>query len=269
MMADTFFVFRSLPDPEAQYGLLTNAFMIAYLPAVFTTAIYTSILPAITNSMARGETDEARRKAAQAYRMTLLMAIPAQTGLFVLAAGLYALLFGDTSGGAVMAAIAWAVVPIMLQQTTAGVLQGAGRITLPVRNFLVGALVKVVLTGVWTPRLGIAGAAYATAAGFLVAAALNVVCVERTLGRTLKTRGMILKPLVAALAMAGVIWALRAPLAQFGHASLVTVVLIGMGAVTYGVALLLVGGIRRQELEFIPKLGRPLSALLERTRLLR
>lgn len=269
MMADTFFVFRSLPDPQAQYGLLTNAFMIAYLPAVFTTAIYTSILPAITNSMARGETEEARRKARQAYRMTMLMAIPAQTGLFVLAAGLYAMLFGDKSGAPVMAAISWAVVPIMLQQTTSGVLQGSGRIILPVRNFLIGALVKVVLSGVWTPRLGINGAAYATAAGFLVAALLNVVYVERILGRTLKTRGMVVKPLMAAMAMAGVIWLLRAPLLRFGHASIVTFALIGIGVVTYGLVLVLVGGVRRQEIEFIPKLGRPLAALLERTRLLR
>jgi stage V sporulation protein B len=269
MMADTFFVFRSVPNPDAQYGLLTNAFMIVYLPAVFTTAIYTSILPAITQAMTRGETDQARRKATQAYRMTMLLAIPAQTGLYVLAPAIYALLFRDTAGAVVLAAISWATVPIMLQQTTSGVLQGAGRIVLPVRNFLIGGVIKVALSAYWTPRIGISGAAYATAAGFFVAAVLNVVYVEQILGRTLKTRGMLLKPLVAALAMAGVIWLARSPLSRLGRPGVATLALIGIGGAVYGVVLLLVGGVKRQELEFIPKVGRPLAALLERTRLLR
>lgn len=274
MQADTFFVFRALgqagvsgDDQQAAYGLLTNAFMIAYLPAVFTSAIYTSLLPAVTRAMALGQVDQARRRAVQAYRMTLLVAIPAQVGLYVLATGVYHLLFGDASGGPVMAAISWAVVPIMLQQTTSGVLQGAGKIILPVRNFVIGALVKAALTAWLTVPYGINGAAWATAVGFAVAAVLNVVYVEIILGRTIKTRSMILKPLGAALAMAGAIYLLRGPLGglvKSGH--LATLVLIALGGLVYGVVILLVGGIKVQEIEALPKVGRPLAALLGRRR---
>lgn len=270
MVADTFFVFRNVPDPDAQYGLLTNAFMIVYLPAVFTQAIYTSVLPAMAEAVARGEKALARRRAGQAYRMTFLMAVPSQTGLYVLAAGIYSLLFGDLSGGSVMAAISWAAVPIMLQQTTAGVLQGIGRMVLPVRNFVVGALVKAGLTALWTPSLGIEGAAYATALGFLVAAVLNLIYVERLLGRTLMTRGMILKPLAASLVMAGVIALLRMPLRRLIPVGwLVTLLLIGFGALAYGVALLLVRGVRRQDVEGLPRVGPRLAGWLSQTGLLR
>lgn len=277
MWSDTFFVFRSLAhvgvtgeDAQAQYGLLTNVFMIAYLPAVFTAAIYTSILPAMTEAMTLGHMDQARRRAAQAYRMTMLLAIPAQAGLFVLAGGVYAFLFGDTSGGAVMAAISWAVVPIMLQQTTSGVLQGMGRIVLPVRNFVIGALVKAGLTAWWTVLWGINGAAYATAVGFLLATVLNLVYVEKYLGRILKTRSMIIKPALASLAMMGLIRLLSGVLsARIGHGHIATVVLIGIGGAAYGVVLLLLGGARRSELEMLPKVGRPLAAFLERVHLLR
>jgi stage V sporulation protein B len=272
MQADTFFVFRALAkvglsgeDQQAQYGLLTNAFMIAYLPAVFTSAIYTSLLPAITRSMTLGHLDQARKKAVQAYRMTMLVAIPAQVGLYVLATGVYFFLFSDTSGGAVMAAISWAVVPIMMQQTTSGVLQGAGKIILPVRNFVVGAVVKAVLTALWTVPFGIAGAAWATAIGFGVAALLNLIQVERMLGRTLRTRSMVFKPVAAALAMAGVIWAVRTFL-HVGGGHVGTLVLIALGGGVYAVAILLVGGIKLQEIEALPKVGRPLAALLGRRR---
>jgi len=273
MQADTFFVFRAMEqagvgkdDAQAAYGLLTNAFMITYLPSIFTAAIYTSILPAITHAMTQGRLDVARTRSKQAYRMTLALAAPAQAGLYVLAAGVYALIYGDAAGGSVMAALSWSVVPIMLQQTTSGVLQGAGRIALPVRNFVIGALVKMGLTAWWTLLWGINGAAYATAVGFLVAALLNLVDVERRLGRTLQTRSMIFKPVLASLAMAGAIAGLRQVVPE-GH--LATLGLIAAGGVVYGIAMLLVGGLRRQELEMIPKVGHTLAGLLARTRLLR
>lgn len=277
LLADTFFVFRALTQiqvvgdaAKAQYGMLTNVFMIVNLPAVFTMAIYTAILPAITQAIALKQVDEARRRATQAYRVTMLLALPAQVGLYVLATGLYALIFGSTAGGAVLAAISWATVPIMLQQTTSGILQGLGQIGLPVRNFLLGAGVKVVLTAWWTVLWGIEGAAYATAAGFLLATLLNLVQVERLLGRTFRTRSMLYKPLAGALVMAAAIagarWWLQGWL---GEGALTTLLLISLGAGVYSVALLLLGAVRRAELEALPRVGRPLAGILARARLLR
>jgi stage V sporulation protein B len=275
MQTDTFFVFRALAnqglsaaDQQAQYGMLTNAFMIAYLPAVFTAAIYTSLLPAVTRAMTLGQTHEARRQAGKAYRMTLAVAIPAQVGLFVLSTGIYAFLFGDTSGGSVMAAISWAVVPIMLQQTTSGVQQGAGRILQPVTNFLIGFVVKAVLTAWWTVPYGINGAAWATAVGFGVAALLNLVNVERLLGRTLKTRNMIFKPAGAALLMAAAIWLLSKPvdIVVRHHGHLQTIVLICLGGLVYGLSLIAVGGIKPEELAALPGVGGIMSALRGRRR---
>lgn len=277
MLADTFFVFRSMEavgvvgnDAQAQYGLLTNVFMIVNLPAVFTTAIYTSILPSITEAMTLGHEDAARSRASQAYKVTTLIALPAQAGLFALATGLYAIIYGNADGGAAMAAMSWSCAAIMLQQTTSGVLQGIGKIGLPVRNFVLGAVVKVALTAWWTPIWGINGAAYATAVGFAAAAALNLYHAERLLGRTLEPVGMVLKPLAAALAMAGTLLVLQGPfLRAFPHPHLVTLILVMVGAAVYGIALLLVRGVQRREIEYLPRFGRPLANLLVRTGLLR
>lgn len=273
MQADVFFVYRALAQLEitgdaahAQYGLLTNAFMLVSLPAVFTTAIYTSIVPAVSAALAQGYLDQARRRAQQAYRLTFLMAVPAQAGLWVLATGVYSLIFQDTSGGAVMAAFSWSAVGIMVQQATSGILQGMGKIGLPVRNFLLGALVKVGLTAMWTVTYGINGAAWATAIGFGVAAVLNLVDVEQHLGRTIKTRAMLFKPVAAAAAMVGTIMLIQRYLPT---GNLVTLLLIGIGAGVYGLAILLLGGVTRRDVEAVPGLGRPLAAILGRVRLLR
>ncbi len=277
MLADMFYVFRNLAavgmrgdDVQAQFGLLTNAFMIVNLPAVFTAAIYTSILPSITEAMTLGRVEVARARAGQAYRMTAALAIPSQMGLYVLASGLYAIIYGDTAGGSVMGAMSWSTIAIMVQQTTSGILQGMGRIGLPVRNFVFGAMVKALLTAYWTRLWGINGAAYATAVGFSLAALLNLYWVERLLGRTVDFLRMLIKPAAAALIMEVAILALRWPLsAVFPHPNWLTLALIGVGAVVYGVALLLLGGIDRAELEHVPRIGRPLAALLARARLLR
>jgi len=273
MQADTIFVFRALTaagvaptDAQAEYGLLTNVFMIVNLPAIFTAAIYTAILPAIASSAVLGKMDQVRAKARQAYRLTFLLAVPAQAGLWAVATGVYALIYGDTAGGAVMAAISWATVPIMVQQTTSGVLQGMGKIGLPVRNFVLGLLVKVMLTALWTPRYGINGAAWATAVGFGVAALLNMVNVEMQLGRVFRTRSMLYKPAAAAAVMGGVLVLLQRHLPE---RHLVTLALIALGAAVYGVVLLLLRGISRRDLEMVPKVGRPAAAILARAGLLR
>lgn len=273
MLADTFFVFRALgaqglPKDEIQaaYGYLTNVFMIVNLPGVFTQALYTSILPAITTAITLREFGVAKERAAQAYRMTFLLALPAQAGLWALAAGIYSLIYGDLVGAHLLQTIAWATVPIMLQQTTSGILQGMGQIGLPVRNFMIGALLKVILTAVLTRYYGVEGAAWATVVGFAVAAILNLYHVDRHLGRTFRLGSMLLRPGLAAVLMAATILGLKVWLPQ---RALFTLLLVAVGGLVYGLSLLVTGGLRRKDLEALPKVGRPLAGLLERTRLLR
>jgi stage V sporulation protein B len=273
MLADTFFVFRGLgaqglptDQVQAQYGYLTNVFMIVNLPGVFTQAIYTSILPAITTAITLRELGVAKERAGQAYRMTFLLALPAQAGLWALAGGVYSLLYGDFAGAALLRTISWATVPIMLQQTTSGILQGMGQIGLPVRNFVLGALLKIGLTALWTRTYGVEGAAWATVLGFSLAAILNLYYVERQLGRTLRLGPMLFKPGLAAVLMGTVLVFLQEVLP---FRTLVTIALILVGGALYGLFLLLTGGLRRRDLEALPKVGRPMAALLGRSRLLR
>jgi len=273
MAADAVFVFRALSahgvvgaDAQEQYGLLTNAFMIANLPAIVSTAVYTAILPAVTAAVAAGKPREALRRTRQAYRLTFLLGVPAQAGLWALATGIYRLIYGAPSGGPATAAMAWATLPIMLQQTTAGVLQGVGCIGLTVGNFALGLAVKVVLTALWTGPYGIAGAAWATAVGFAVTAFLNLVGVERHLGHAFLTRTMLWRPLFCALLMVGSLrW--LGPRVPEGNLGLLAE--IAAGAAVYGAALLVTGGVRRRDVAALPRIGPRLAVVLGRTGLLR
>lgn len=254
---------------DAYLGQLANAFSIIWLPSMLTHALYISLVPGITESLARGNGAQARNRSATAFRMTLLFGLPATVGLWLVPDAVYKLLFpGD--GGPVLQVLSLATLPMMLQQTTSGILQGAGDIASPIRNFVVGAIAKVVLTWWWTASaLGARGAAYATAIAFTVAAGLNLWTLARRWGMLVTWRD--LRSITGATALMGlVVWLVEARFESLvGSVRIGGLLTMALAAVVFAVSLLALGGVRRQDIELVPKMGERLSALLRRLHLLR
>lgn len=257
-------------EADAYLGQIQNAFSIIWLPAMLSYALYVSLVPAITESLERGNQEQARYRSVTAYRLTLLVGLPAAAGLAVLGEEIYRLIF-NSPGGWVLPAMSSGALFMMLQQTSSGILQGAGDIASPTRNLLAGLLLKFGLT-YWltaTP-LGARGAAFATAAAFALTAALNLLTSRRRMGPLMDWKGMWLKPGAATLVMAAAAWWSLPWLTRLtGSADLATVVDIGLSGVAYGGVLLLLGGLKGDDLEMLPRVGRPLAARLRRLGLLR
>ncbi|MDB4894945.1 MAG: spoVB, partial [Firmicutes bacterium] len=114
---------------------LVNAGQLRDLPTILTTALYVSLVPAVTESYATGRLDQARYRATTAFRLTYLFGIPATVGLLVGARDAYSVLFTGP-GFAVMAPLAWSTIFLMTQQTSSGVLQGMGFVWTSVQNLL-------------------------------------------------------------------------------------------------------------------------------------
>lgn len=241
------------------YGQLTGmALTLVNLPTVLTAALQASLVPSVSESHAMGDLKAIRARAQAAIRITLMMALPAVAGLYLLATPIAELLFAVPEAGIPIAAMSGGLLFLALQQTTTGVLQGMGRTDLPVRNLLLGALVKLlaswVLTGV--PALGIRGAALGTALGFLVAATLNVTGVRALTGTSIPWLDGVLRPAAATAAMAvAAVGGHRYLLTLLGGNAVATVLAIGLGMATYGLALLFLGALRERDLELIPGAG--------------
>jgi len=279
MWTDSVLVIRRLEAAGVSYnvangdfGRLSNAFTIVNLPAIITLALYVSLVPAIAEALTLGNHELARSRSITAFRVTLLFAIPAALGLYILADPIYSLLFPSTQGGVVLAAMAAGTLFLMVQQTSSGVLQGAGRLALPVRNLLIALVFKVVLTYWLTgiPGLAVVGAAYATVFTFAVAAALNVMDVRREVGSILDWSSMIWKPGAAALAMTGVVFLGQAGLVALFHSPrFAALVMMVVGAGVYGTVLLLTGGLTERDFAMLPRVGQRAANLLKHWRLLR
>jgi len=252
-------------------GWLGNAGTLRDLPTVLTTALYISLVPAITESLALGRIDQARSRIATAFRITFLIGIPATVGLLVGARDAYGVAFTG-EGWIVMGPLALSTILVMVQQTAAGPLQGVGRIWLSVRNLVAGLVVKIVLTYWWTgvPGLEARGAAYATVAGFGLAAALNLWGLWRYLGFRVNVRGDVAKPLLASLPMAVVLW-LLSPLVRYvvPWNRIAGLIVVAMGGVAYLVAILALGGVTMADIGLIPGFSQRTANRLRRYRLLR
>ncbi|HYG58875.1 MAG TPA: polysaccharide biosynthesis protein [Symbiobacteriaceae bacterium] len=256
---------------EAGKAWLANAGTLRDLPTILTTALYISLVPAIAESYATGQLEQARYRTATAFRITFLIGFPATAGLFAAAQDLYGVLYKGP-GWVVMAPLALSTIVMMMQQTASGALQGIGRIWLSVRNLTIGVVVKTVLTYWWAgiPALQAQGAAHAWTAGFLVAAGLQLLALKQHLGFRIDWKGDALRPALASVLMGVALW-LLAPLARW----LVPVprvpglLLAVVGGLIYGVAILLMGGITVADIGLVPGLPAGSVAFLRRYRLLR
>lgn len=249
------------------YGqLLGMAYPLAGLPAILASAMAVALIPALTEAQERGDDSQVRSRTQAALRLTVLFALPATAGLLVLAGPINQMLFGIPEAGVPLAYVSAACLLTALQQTSSGVLQGLGLVSVPLYGLLGGLAASTAVTYVLTaiPWLGINGAALGIVAGFLVAAAVNLGAVGKA-GVRFDPVGMFLRPSVATLTMVLASstvygWVMVAG----GGNTPATLAAVLAGILVYLPALVLVGGVAPREVEFIPRLGPRLAALLER-----
>ncbi|MBI2873873.1 MAG: polysaccharide biosynthesis C-terminal domain-containing protein, partial [Firmicutes bacterium] len=274
-LIDTVIVPRRLQiagfTPEAAtglYGQLTGfAAPLMNLPQIFTVALAASLVPAVSEALALGQSSRVRNRVEAAMKLTLLIALPSTLGLILLARPISQMLYNTPEAGIPLAGLAAGITFLLLHQTTTGALQGLGKTHIPVQNLLLGAAVKAVMNFTLTaiPSIHILGAALGTSAGFLVAAVLNVIALRRLVGFPFPWRDGILKPMLASAAMALTVTAFyRTILELYGSNTLGTLIAIAGGAGIYGAVLILSKAVTEEELQMIPWFGPRFNEILRR-----
>nr|WP_122012967.1 polysaccharide biosynthesis protein [Maliibacterium massiliense] len=245
-----------------QFGLLTGVVnTLTNMPAVLTLALQMSLVPAITQAMALRQMHAVRTRSRAGVKLSYLIGLPAAAGLLLLAQPIIALLYRTLApdelalSARLLAMMAPGVLFLSVVQGTTGILQGIGRVMVPVRNMAVGAVLKVALNAllIGMPGVGILGAAIATVVCYGVAALLNLVSVYRALGMRVQWKKGVLMPLFATAAM-GVAVYVVCTFAKVWIASdtAVTLLAVAVGAGIYGLFLLLTGAVDAHDLSMLP-----------------
>ncbi len=236
------------------------------VPTIFTTALAISLVPAVAECVALGDTRGLRLRVEAATRLTIILGLPAAVGLMALSREIPYMMWKAADAGGALFALAPVALFLPLQQITAGIMQGLGRARVPMQNLLLGTVLKLLLTYVLVavPVLNIAGAAWATVVAFAVASTLNMISVTRSVGSVFSVGPMLVKPGLATLAMAVTVrLSLLAAVPVLGPRFAVLVV-VGLGMAVYGLVLVSCGGISRADIEMIPRLGPAAVRGLER-----
>lgn len=259
-------------DATRLFGQLTQfAMPLVNLPAVITYGLQTSLVPAISEAQSLGDAAGIRGKTSSALRASLVIALPAFVGLWLLAAPISGLLYNSPESGVPLAALSGAVLFLMVQQTTSGVLQGLGRTDVPVRNLVIGTVVKFALEWVLTgiAALNIRGAALSTVAGFLVASALNLYEVWRLAGIDIDWSSTLLKPAVSSAAMGILLYFVYPPLESALGMNWAALTGVLLGGAVYVLVLLALGGVTERDFAVIPVVGPRIARVLKGVGLVR
>lgn len=275
-LLDLFVVLRRLTHAgytpgvaNALYGSYSGlAVTLANMPTVLITPIACSAVPILSSAMARGRTEIARSVSSTAIRVTVLIAAPCAVGMAVLSGPILRLLFEDAmaNGAAPMLTVlAPSILLIALSNVSGALLQAMGKVKLPLISMTVGAVVKLIAAWFLIAEFGIQGAPMSTFLCYFVIALLNLAMLA-TEGVKISF-GSLGVPVLAALGcgataiLGDALWATR--LGGFA-----VIVAAGMGAVTYGILIVVMGGITRAEWRLIPG-GRAICRRLEKWHILK
>lgn len=256
-----------------EVGIYNRGIPLVQLVTMIATSLSVLFIPALAELKMRSDLEGIRRQSSVALRWFWLIGLASSIGLAMLAEPINVMLYGDVAGSGTMAWVAWTAAPGALVTVTAALLQGLGYVRAPALHLLTAAVLKLVLNMLLVPQLGPDGAAIAGIVAYAVAAALNLALLLRRAGIALRVRDALLRPAVAALALAAVLALLRFATASLPHTRLAAVAesLLGvlLGAAVFAAAVLRTRLLSEAELSALPRVGPKLLSALRRLGLLR
>lgn len=270
------------------YGNYGGALNIYNLPTSLMAAITASVIPAVSGALARRDRRGASRVSGSALRITALLAFPMGMGLFVMGTPIMKLLYPALEqdlAGPLLSTLGLATAFVCMMLVCNSVLQAHGYVNLPILVMVLGGGLKILTNYhvVAVPRVGIYGVPVGNILCFGLCLLLDLLLIARAIPRRPRYLEVFLKPVLASALMGGAAWAVYGlgsrllmklgrlcvideaagqvlGLSRAGNA-LMTLGAIGVGMVVYGVLVVTLRGISRDDLSLMPK-GDSIARLL-------
>lgn len=192
------------------YGAFSGmAMSLINFPTVITGSLSSVLLPTIASALTQKNYRTLALRVNQAFKVTILTALPASVLFFTLAEPLTQAFFNNREAAVPLKCLAPGCIFLYLQQTTAGMLYGMGKMRRLLVHSLLGNAVGLWLTYFLTglPTFGITGAALGVVAGAVLACFLNIIIIMRNMPIKLELRGWLGQAIAAAVIMAGfIVW---------------------------------------------------------------
>ena len=251
----------SEPEIAVNYGIFAGkAVVISNIPIALASAMSSAMIPSISASYAQGDLKKTRNQIRTAIQTTMLISIPCAFGMFALAEPVTRLLFPQKDSlmlaSALLRAVSVSIVFYALSTLTNAVLQGIGKVNIPVIN---AAVALVLQTAVLVPLLFFTRLSlYALAVAMIVYSFLmclfNNLAVRKALGYKQEILKTFVLPALSSAVMGVFAYYIYKGIYAVSHSNIVALVpAVVFGAVLYFVLVIRSGSVTKEELLHLPK----------------
>ncbi len=255
------------------WGCYGAATPLMQLVTAVTQVFGTSAMPNVASAWTKGDRNELKTSIETVLRLTTLFALPASLGLVALAEPIMDIVYVSSTqaiiGAQVLKVMGFAALVVACLTPLCSMLQGIGRVDLPLKLFCVGIVIKVVTTWLFVrvPSINIQGGAVGTLvshAFMLVAAMYLLVKHSGVMPNFISTA---VKPAVSAVLCAVGAYFSYMLFSKFVPMLIATLISVIVAGVIYVTFLLILKTFTRNELKFIPK-GEKIVTILEKYNLI-
>lgn len=243
---------------SGQYNVLIN------VPVAMASALSNAIVPNVSAAYALGKKDDMNDSIQMAIRFTMMIAIPCAVGLGVLNSSINGLIFGATYakglGAAMLRIGAVSVIFYCLSTLTNGILQGMGKMRVPVRHSAISVVVNIVVLWLLLTYTDCKtyGLVFATMAFSLVMCLLNAHSIKKYTGFHQEITKTFIKPALSAAVMGVVCFLIQYAVQSvlpFGRVcfAICVIIAVPVGALIYFAAIIKLKVFTEEELTKIPK----------------
>lgn len=261
-------------EATTMYGLFSGkATQLANIPIAIASAMSAALIPTIARTHEAQGKKETNRKIASAIKTTMLVSIPSMVGLMVLAKPIVILLYPQKDSVQMVTwllqSLAITVVLYGLSTLTNAILQGIGKVNIPVINATVALIIQtivlvILLLGTECNLFALAIAAIVYSFTMCI---LNGLCIRKQLSYHQEIYRTFFLPFLSTIGMGGVAygvyegmsWLIRLIVSDMElviwgwHNALCLLITIIISAITYFLLLFKFGGLTKKEIKAMPK----------------
>lgn len=264
------------------YGIFSSkAMVITNLPIALASAAAAAMIPEISATLARDGLDVATKTISRVTRVILMISIPCSVGLFALAKPVMMILFPQKESldeaSLLLMFLAITVVFYSLSTVTNAVLQGIGKIYVPVVNAFVSLIIQGVILAVlllFTNLNDIALCIVTIAYSFMMCI-LNNFFMKKSLEFTVDVKKTYILPAISAAVMGAIAFGVHfVSSLVFGKVVsswyftnlFATIIAVVIAIIVYFVVLIRSGGASEDDIRRFPK-GATIVRLLKRVKI--
>lgn len=246
-------------EAATMYGIFSGkSVVITNIPIAFSSAMAAALIPGISAAFAKGNIDLTKKKVDLAEKVTMMIAIPSSVGLFVLARPIMQLLFPQKASldmaAALLRALAITVVFYSLSTLTNAVLQGIGKVSVPVYHAAIALVAQVIVLVVLLigTNINLYALVFASATYSLLMCVLNARAVRKYLDYQEDMKQIFIKPFLAAAFMGLVAWFVFMGCDLLMDSRIALIPALAIAIIVYFIFIIKFGAVTETEMKAVP-----------------